>query len=128
MRKVSQLAATALLNNQTFFLNNTRVDYDRYTSERVMRLHNNSIAAFHRKFPQDCLSISLAGYNTVTTRERLNTLLNLAGYTCRIVQRKGEAVLISTKDPKKKPLAYLRNRHWYTLDQLAQFEEENLCL
>lgn len=126
MRKVSQLAATALLNNQTFFLNNTRVDYDRYCNELVMRLHDNSIACW--QYSSLSLSVSLAGFNTVTTRERLNTLLNLAGYTCRIVQRKGEAVLISTKDPKKKPLAYLRNRHWYTLDQLAQFEEENLCL
>ncbi len=127
MRKVSRLAATALVNNKTFSkLNNTSVDYDRYCNELVMRLHGNSIASW--QYSSLSLSVTLAGFNTVTTRERVNAVLDLAGSTCRIIQRKGEAVLISTKDPKKKPLASLRNRHWYTLDQLAQFEEENLCL
>ena len=126
MRKVSRLAATALVENKTFStLNNTRVDYDNCTNELVMRLHGNEIACW--QYSSLSLSVSLAGFNTVTTRERVNAVLDLAGSTCRIIQRKGEAVLISTKDPKKKPLTTLGVRKWYTLETLGQIEDL-LCI
>lgn len=126
MRKVSRLAATALVNNKTFStLNNTRVTYDNGLNCLTLSLHGNDVSRWY--YSEQTLAISLAGFNTVTTRERVNAVLDLAGSTCRIIQRKGEAVLISTKDPKKKPLTTLGVRKWYSLETLGQIED-SLCI
>jgi len=80
-------------------------------------LHGHDVACWY--YSEQSLGVTLAGYNTVTTRERVNAVLDLAGSSCRIVQRKGEAVLINTQDPKKKPLTTLEVRKWYSLESLA---------
>lgn len=118
MRKVSRLAATALVNGQTMRnLNNTRVEYRSGDNSLVLTLHGHDVACWY--YSEQSLGVTLAGYNTVTTRERVNAVLDLAGSSCRIVQRKGEAVLINTQDPKKKPLTTLEVRKWYSLESLA---------
>ena len=118
MRKVSRLAATALVNGNTMRnLNNTRVEYRSGANSLVLTLHGHDVACWY--YSEQSLGVTLAGYNTVTTRERVNAVLDLAGSSCRIVQRKGEAVLINTQDPKKKPLTTLEVRKWYSLESLA---------
>ena len=118
MRKVSRLAATALVHGQTMRnLNNTRVEYRSGDNSLVLTLHGHDVACWY--YSEQSLGVTLAGYNTVTTRERVNAVLDLAGSSCRIVQRKGEAVLINTQDPKKKPLTTLEVRKWYSLESLA---------
>ncbi len=118
MRKVSRLAATALVHGQTMRnLNNTRVEYRSGDNSLVLTLHGHDVACWY--YSEQSLGVTLAGYNTVTTRERVNAVLDLAGSSCRIVQRKGKAVLINTQDPKKKPLTTLEVRKWYSLESLA---------
>ena len=63
-RKITNQAVKAFLNDGIFKKDNTSVENGR------MFLHGNKIAEKRK----DGLYISLAGWNTVTTRERLNGL------------------------------------------------------
>jgi hypothetical protein len=81
MREISKYAAIALREGKTFRRANTTV-----TDSGYLLLHGSGIA---RK-TESGLCVSLCGWNTVTTRERLNALLDCYGYSnYRIVQRKG---------------------------------------
>ena len=118
MRKVSTLAATALCNGRTFSkLNNTRVNYDNGANALVMRLHDNPIAAW--QYDDETLSVSLAGYNTVTTRERVNAVLEVAGSPYRFKQKNHEAIVINTLTGWSTEVFPL---HWYSLSHLAKLE------
>lgn len=63
-RKISQAAASALESGRKMTLSNTSVN------DNIMRLHGNAIA----KMVDGELMITDAGWNTPTTRERLNAL------------------------------------------------------
>jgi hypothetical protein len=67
MRKITIEAVKAFLNDGIFKKDNTRVENGR------IFLHGNLIAEKRK----DGIYISLAGWNTVTTRERLNGLPNV---------------------------------------------------
>lgn len=65
MRKITKEAVSAFVEREMFSKSNTSTD------GRYLRLHNNTIAYWGNG---DDLWVSTAGWNTVTTRERLNGL------------------------------------------------------
>ena len=85
MRKVEQQMNEAILNRQDFFKGNTSVEnYITETGAReaVVKLHGNHIATIG-----DTLQISDAGWQTVTTKSRLNALCNEFAEGCYVFQK-----------------------------------------
>ena len=70
MRKVTQTIATAFLAGKSASLNNTKTD-----GQHVW-LHGNLIAS---KNPDGSVNVTLAGWNSATTRDRLNGLIRAMG-------------------------------------------------
>jgi hypothetical protein len=83
MRKITQEAARALLNGETYRNNNTHVDGG------VMLLHGNAIARFN----EGTLIVSNAGWHTTTTKERINGLLQTYGSSVRVYTKNGMAMI-----------------------------------
>lgn len=80
-RQISKDSVSALLTNQNRCVSNTSV------INGVMYLFGNDIM----RLQNNDLYIRIHT-NSTTTRERLNTL-NLFGYNCHVVQRKGEVYI-----------------------------------
>jgi len=80
MRKVTKLIAEAFKDYKKLTIGNTMTD------GQSVFLHGNRIA-----WREDgTLYISMCGWPTVTTRERLDGILDAYDCTIRICQRKGE--------------------------------------
>ncbi len=73
MRNITRRASLAFRGGDNFTLGNTAVTYDSHTGIKQMRLHGNLIAETR----DGELYMTLAGWNTPTTRERLNGLLEM---------------------------------------------------
>jgi len=86
MRKISKLAARAFIEGRNFRRDNTEVNVHATIlgKRKEMRLHGNVIA---RQTGDQPLKITLAGWGTSTTRERLNTLLTETGKREGVWQR-----------------------------------------
>ena len=85
MRKVEQQMNEAILNRKDFFKGNTSVEnYITETGvrEAIVKLHGNHIATIG-----DRLQICDAGWQTVTTKSRLNALLNEFAEGCYVFQK-----------------------------------------
>ena len=85
MRKVEQQMNEAILNRKDFFKGNTSVEnYITETGAReaIVKLHGNHIATVG-----DTLDICDAGWQTVTTKSRLNALLNEFAEGCYLFQK-----------------------------------------
>ena len=85
MRKIEQQMNEAILNRKDFFKGNTSVqNYITETGAReaVVHLHGNHIATIG-----DTLQICDAGWQTVTTKSRLNALLNEFAEGCYVFQK-----------------------------------------
>lgn len=85
MRKITRSACDAFINGYNFKMANTEVN------DRGYFLHGNKIAEFESVFKNDGnknFNITLAGWNTNTTRERLNGLPGV-----RITTKQGQAYL-----------------------------------
>ena len=85
MRKVEQQMNEAILNRKDFFKGNTSVQH--YTTETgareaVVKLHGNHIATVG-----ETLQICDAGWQTVTTKSRLNALCNEFAEGCYVFQK-----------------------------------------
>ena len=104
MRNVTRRTALNFLEGVTGKLSNTEVTrYDDHHAGRCydLRLHGNVIA---NRSEADGIYLTLSGYNTLTTRERLNGILELINRPYRFAQRKGEAVLIWSERGKEQKL------------------------
>ena len=97
MRNITELATRAFFNGENFKLSNTEVHAD--CTGVYLYLWGNLIA----KRVNERVSISLAGYNTVTTRERLNGILR--NFNKRITTKKGIVFIIdkNTNESKEFP-------------------------
>jgi len=73
MRKITQNAITAYMNNTKFKSGNTEVLINSENGDTELYLHNNMIAF---KSDSEDTYISTCGWDTNTTRERLNCLVN----------------------------------------------------
>lgn len=86
MRNITEQVTRAFFEGRNFKLSNTEVHAD--CTGVYLKLWGNLIA----KRVNQRISISLAGYNTVTTRERLNGILE--NFNKRITTKKGIAFII----------------------------------
>lgn len=75
MRQITSNAVSAFFSGMDFCSGNTTVYRKRYTEYIEMRLHNNIIAV--RKGRE--VWISSCGWETPTTKERLNGILDYMG-------------------------------------------------
>ena len=85
MRKIEQQMNEAILNRKDFFKGNTSVEnYITETGAReaIVKLHGIHIATVG-----DTLQICDAGWQTVTTKSRLNALLNEFAEGCYVFQK-----------------------------------------
>jgi hypothetical protein len=80
MRKITKESIEAFNNCKTFNKQNMKVEV--FPNVTILKLHGNSIA-YRYNDPQRTLSITNAGWQTHTTKERLNGLNGV-----RINQRK----------------------------------------
>ena len=85
-RQITENAINAFLAGRNFKQSNTEVKYSKYNCVSVMYLFDNEIAIYNPV--NKVLEITTAGWNTVTTRERLNGLPNVS-----VTQRKGQLFL-----------------------------------
>ena len=77
MRQISIDAANALIEKRPFIRSNTKVVVIKEPSgvkTALLLLHDNEIASYGNINGEDKLRITTAGYETVTTRDRLNAL------------------------------------------------------
>ena len=86
MRKIERQMNEAILNRKDFFSSNTSVEnyVNNITGvrEAVVKLHGNHIATVG-----ETLQICDAGWQTVTTKSRLNALCNEFAYGCYVFQK-----------------------------------------
>ena len=68
MRKITEQSVKAFLNREYFNKGNM------YADSTILQLHGNTIA---KRTESDEIEISFAGWNTPTTKERLNGLADL---------------------------------------------------
>ena len=95
MRKISKEAAAALIAGTNYFNSNTRVE------DGVMYLHGNAIAVSEPYGKRGAYAITLAGWPTTTTKERINTLLDMLGAPYRLCTIKGQVYAYNHKDGSK---------------------------
>lgn len=87
MKKVTQNAVNSFLNAQEFREGNTTVEV--LENVTILKLHDNPIA-YKYNDPKRTISITNAGWQTNTTKERLNAIPNV-----NIKQVKGKWLLNS---------------------------------
>ena len=78
MRKIEQQMIAAINNNQDWQSANTSVHFNEENNVSIVRLHGHKIA----EVGDDYLTLFDAGYQTKTTKSRLNAILGEFGYTC----------------------------------------------
>tara|TARA_R110002012_G_C11320423_1_gene575767 strand:+ start:277 stop:588 length:312 start_codon:yes stop_codon:yes gene_type:complete len=84
MRKITQQIANAFAQGNKLTVGNTSTDGN------AVILHGNYIA---EKDPWGNITMTLAGYNTQTTRERLNGVAEVLGLEARFTKRGNWAYL-----------------------------------
>tara|TARA_R110000764_G_scaffold212847_1_gene299214 strand:+ start:230 stop:547 length:318 start_codon:yes stop_codon:yes gene_type:complete len=89
MRKVTRETVKAFLNGKTKSMGNT------VSTGNALLLHGHEIATRH---DDGKISISMCGWGTVTTRERLNGLLRMVGASFSISQRNYSQCLVNHAD------------------------------
>ena len=105
MRKIEQQMNSALRNRKNFSSGNTTVIQNDDNTADVL-LHGNCIAYvdYSGKIPptNGTLKISDAGWQTVTTKSRLNALCDEFAYGCYVFQKNFDWFL-GDRDGNKRP-------------------------
>ena len=85
MRKLERQMHFALSNKGNWAGSNTQVTYNELTYCSSVYLHGHQIATFDH----DTLALILSscGYETVTTKSRLNAILEETFYGCKVFQK-----------------------------------------
>ena len=104
MRKITRLAALAFRAGKPFTMDNTSVtvttDSDDKTKIVAMFLHGHRVAernTFHDGISR--VHVTLAGWGTPTTRERVNGLLDMLGANAGYYQRNHEQHFFAGEQP-----------------------------
>lgn len=95
MRKETREICQAFLHGEKASGARTRTDGE------SLYLHDNEIAGWNYGDAKPALYFTLAGWNTVTTRERLNGLFTLLGSNWGVIQKNFEPYAINTKTGDK---------------------------
>ena len=85
MRKLERQMNFAVSNKSNWCGSNTQVTYNESTNCSSVRLHGHLIASFDHNLK--AVKISSCGYETVTTKSRLNALLEEVKFGCKVFQK-----------------------------------------
>ena len=88
MRKLEKQMNFALSNKGNWAGSNTTVLYNENTNCSSVLLHGHQIATLDHN--TNALKLSSCGYETVTTKSRLNAILDEVKYGCRVFQKQFE--------------------------------------
>ena len=85
MRKLERLMNRALVTKNNWAGSNTTVLYNEFTNCSQVLLHGHNIATLDHN--TQALKLSSCGYETVTTKSRLNAILEEIDYGCKVFQK-----------------------------------------
>ena len=85
MRKLEQQMNRALVSKRNWAGSNTSVSYNDSTNCSSVYLHGHQIATLDHH--TNALKLSSCGWQTVTTKSRLNALLSEFKYGCTLFQK-----------------------------------------
>ena len=85
MRKIEKQMNFALSNRSNWSKDNTRVEFNDNTNCSSVYLHGHQIATFDHNLK--AVKLSSCGYQTRTTKSRLNAILEEVKYGCRVFQK-----------------------------------------
>ena len=85
MRKIEQQMNRAIANRTNWAGSNTTVTYNDSTNCSSVFLHGHQIATVDHT--TNCVKISSCGWQTVTTKSRLNAILSEVKYGCSVFQK-----------------------------------------
>jgi len=85
MRKIEQQMNRAISNKINWSSSNTIVEYNNSTDCSSIYLHGHQIATYDHK--NQAVKLSSCGWQTVTTKSRLNAILDEVKYGCRVFQK-----------------------------------------
>ena len=85
MRKIERQMNFAVSNKGNWAGSNTSVSYNSNTNCSSIYLHGHLIATVDHNLK--AVKLSSCGYQTVTTKSRLNALLQEVKYGCRVFQK-----------------------------------------
>ena len=88
MRKLEKQMNFALSNKSNWAGSNTTVCYNENTNCSSVYLHGHNIATLDHN--TNAVKLSSCGYETVTTKSRLNAILEEVKYGCKVFQKKFE--------------------------------------
>ena len=85
MRKLEKQMNFALSNKANWAGSNTTVTYNESTNCSSVYLHGHQIATLDHN--TNALKLDSCGYETVTTKSRLNAILEEVKYGCKVFQK-----------------------------------------
>ena len=85
MRKIEQQMNSALLRKANWTNSNTSVQYNELTNCSQVLLHGHQIATVDHD--TNAVKVSSCGWQTVTTKSRLNAILSEVKYGCSVFQK-----------------------------------------
>ena len=85
MRQIEKQMNFALSNKGNWSKSNTQVEYNESTNCSTVKLHGNSIATFDHNLK--AVKLSSCGWDTPTTKSRLNAILQEVKPGCGIFQK-----------------------------------------
>ena len=88
MRKIEKQMNFALSNKANWSKSNTAVEFNESTNCSTVKLHGHSIASFDHS--TNAIKLSSCGWETVTTKSRLNAILQEVKPGCGIFQKQFE--------------------------------------
>ena len=85
MRKIERQMNFAISNKADWSSSNTRVEYNNLSNCSSIYLHGHQIAVVDHNLK--AVKLSSCGYETTTTKSRLNAILDEVKYGCRVFQK-----------------------------------------
>ena len=85
MRKIEAKMCEAIRNRKDWCQANTQVSYNDLTKCAQIFLHGHQIATYDHNLR--AVKLDSCGYETVTTKSRLNAILEEVKYGCKVFQK-----------------------------------------
>ena len=85
MRKIERQMNFAISNKGNWSSSNTQVTYNESSNCSSVYLHGHQIATFDHNLK--AVKLDSCGYETVTTKSRLNAILSEVKYGCKVFQK-----------------------------------------
>ena len=85
MRKIERQMNMAISNKADWSSSNTQVSFNSNTNCSSIYLHGHLIATFDHNLK--AVKLDSCGYETVTTKSRLNAILDEVKYGCKVFQK-----------------------------------------